>query len=769
MAAPLHLPCIHPSTHLQRPTILTPNKNPLLQTPQNTLKSTPTLQHAFLSFHHHPSLQSYSTILELCASHKSLSQGQQIHAHILKSSPLHDIDENSVFLSTKLLFMYGKCGSLHDAHKMFDGMSQRTIFTWNALIGAYASNAEESWRSLELYSEMRLSGTHPDACTFASALKACGVHGDLGFGLEMHGLAIKGGYVSFDFVVNSLIAMYARCGELGCAWRLFKGAREREDVVLWNTIISGCSQSGRYIEALGLFREMQSAGVRMNSYTVVGVLQACAELSLPMLGREVHAALVKSGRGFEMFESNALVVMYAKSNRMVNAVRVFEDMEEKDNVSWNSVLSGYVQSGSHAKAVEFFHRMIGSDRKPDSVSIISVASASGRSGNLLSGREIHAYAIKRELDFELEVGNTLIDMYTKCKRVAHAKQVFQRMPIRDSISWTTMIAGYAQNSCYCDAIDAFREVQRVGVKVDSMMIGSVLLACSGLTCLPYLKQIHAYMFKHSLLDRVLGNSIIDVYGDCGEVEYAIRAFENIENKDIVCWTSMISCYVHNGLQKEALELFYDMKQVITEFDEVILVTILTAIANLSLLKKGKEIHGFLIRKGFTIDGTTGGALVDMYSRWEEVENVRLKMKERGLVKNPACSWIEVGNKLHSFVARDRSHPNSKEIYMKLNQIMERLEKEEGYVGDTKFVLHNVSEEEKLKMLHGHSERLAIAFGLIGTSEGTPIRITKNLRVCGDCHRFTQLVSKLFERVIIVRDANRFHHFKGGSCSCGGFW
>ncbi|KAK1309849.1 Pentatricopeptide repeat-containing protein [Acorus calamus] len=386
----------------------------------------------------------------------------------------------------------------------------------------------------------------------------------------MHGLVIKGGYVSFDFVVNSLIAMYARCGELGCAWRLFKGAREREDVVLWNTIISGCSQSGRYIEALGLFREMQSTGVRMNSYTVVGVLQACAELSLPMLGREVHAG---PGRDLKCLNPMLWLLCMRSPIKWLMWFGCLRTWKRK--TSWNSVLSGYVQSGSHAKAVELFRRMIGSDHKPDSVSIISVASASGRSGNLLNGKEIHAYTIKRELDFELEVENTLIDI--------------------------------------------------------------------GLTCLPYLKQIHAYMFRHNLLNRVhvLGNSIIDVYGDCGEVEYAIRAFENIENKDIVCWTSMISCYVHNGLKKETLELFYDMKQVITEFDEVILVTILAAIANLSLLKKGKEIHGFLSRKGFTIDGPTGGALVDMYSRCGSFE-ISYRMFNR-IERKDLVSWTTMIN------------------------------------------------------------------------------------------------------------------------------
>jgi pentatricopeptide repeat protein len=156
-------------------------------------------------------------------------------------------------------------------------------------------------------------------------------------------------------------------------------------------------------------------------------------------------------------------------------------------------------------------------------------------------------------------------------------------------------------------------------------------------------------------------------------------------------------------------------------------------------------------------------------KWGNVREVRTRMAEQGLRKDPACSWIEIGNNVHTFTARDHSHRDSQAIHLKLTEITEKLRKEGGYVEDTRFVLHDVSEEEKIDMLHRHSERLAIAFGLISTRPGTPLRIAKNLRVCGDCHEFTKLVSKLFGREIVVRDANRFHHFSGGSCSCGDFW
>ena len=835
--------------------------------------------------------------------------------------------------------MYGKCGRLSDARRLFDEMTHRTIFSWNALIGAYASHGQPC-EAIELYLRMRGLGLMPDACTLASVLKACGGCEDLCSGSEIHSLAIKCGLTCNTFVVNALVAMYSKCGRFDYARRLFEMIPEARDVVTWNSIISACLQDGKFFEALGLFRGMGEDGFEMSSYTVVGVLQACAELSLVKLGMEIHASLLKLNQMLGVFESNALVVMYSRCGRMRDAIRVFGDMVEKDNVSWNSMLSGYVQNGLYAEAIEFFYEMVETGFEPDQVSIISVASSLGRLGNLWNGREIHGYAIKCGLDSELQVANTLMDMYTKCGNVKYAEHVFHKMPLKDYISWTTAIAGYAQSSRHMEAFELFREVQRVGMKADPMMIGSILLACSSFGSLALLKQIHGYAIRHGLLDLVLKNTIIDIYGECRQIDYASRTFERLEDKDVVSWTSMIGCYVRNGLFKEVLCLSLDMMKASIEPDGVALVSILAAASGLSSLMKGKEVHGFIVRRERTMDGLICSSLVDMYAqcgkidnsfkifnrlrskdlvlwttminasglhgqgkeavelfkrmedmglvpdhvaflallyacshsglnhegkfywekmineyrldpwpehyacvidllgrsgrvreafefvqtmpveptgamwsallgacrvhsdhqlaevvaekllelepenpgnyvlvsnvfaamgKWKEVEVVRAKMEERGLRKEPACSWIEVRNKVHTFVARDSSHKDSEEIYSKLDEITRQLERQGGYVADTRFVLHDVREEKKVKLLHGHSERLAIAFGLIHTPDRTQIRVIKNLRVCGDCHEFTKLVSKYFEREIIVRDANRFHHFRDGSCSCGDFW
>ncbi|OAY63107.1 Pentatricopeptide repeat-containing protein, chloroplastic [Ananas comosus] len=797
-------------------------------------------------------------------------------------------------------------------------MPHRTIFAWNALIGGYASNGQFC-NAIKLYKRMWVLEVVPDACTFASVLKACAAVGDLYCGAEIHGSAVKHGLDSITFVANALVGMYAKCGLFDSAMRLFDWLRDGKDVVSWNSIISACVQNGQFLRALILFRDMLKAGIMMNSYTAVGVLQACAELSLVKFGMEIHASLVKHKQDFEIYESNALVVMYSKCGRMDDAIKAFEEMGERDNVSWNSMLSGYVQNGFYDEAIQFFYEVLDFGFIPDQVSIISIASSLGRLGKLRSGKEVHAYAIKQGFDSDLQVGNTLMDMYTKCCIVNYTIRVFNKMPDKDYISWTTIIAAYAQNSRYFDALELFRDVQEKGMKADAMMIGSILQACSGLRSLPLLRQIHCYATRHGLLDLVLENTIIDAYGECGRADHSFRVFERIENKDIVTWTSMIACYTCNGFLKEALAIFVKMEEANVEPDSVALVSILAAVSGLSSLTKGQEIHAFLIRRNFNLDGSLINSLADMYAqcgdiedsykifnevecrdlvlwttminaagmhgrgkeavdlfvsmqnmgvipdrvtflallyacshsglidegklffemmtnqykldpwpehyacmvdllgrsgnideayefiksmpieptsaiwcallgacriyknhevgeiaagklielepenpgnyvlisnvfaamgKWKDAKEVRTRMNARCLRKDPACSWIEVGDKVHIFTARDNSHENSAEIYLKLAEITQRLEKEGGYIEDTSFVLHDMEEEEKIKMLQGHSERLAIAFGLIHTSEGSIIRITKNLRVCGDCHEFTKLVSKFSGREII---------------------
>ncbi|KAL6970019.1 hypothetical protein U1Q18_029727 [Sarracenia purpurea var. burkii] len=545
--------------------------------------------------------EAYSLVLELCARKKCLSQGQQIHT---KSNSVDDL----VFLSTKLAFMYGKCGSLLEAEEVFDRMCERTIFSWNAMIGAYVANGEP-FGALELYRTMRVSGVPLDACTFPRVLKACGELNNICVGTGIHGLAIKLGFVSTG-----------PCNSLNMATLLFDGMSKREDVVSWNSIISAYSANGQSMEALRVFREMQKAALIPSTYTFVSALQACEDMSLGKVGMEIHANVLKSNHHLDLYVANALLVMYTRCGKVGEALKIFDAMDERDNISWNSMLSGFVQNVFYNEALHFCHEMQDAGQKPDQGSVVSLLAASARLGNILYGMEIHAYAVKNGLESDLQVGNALIDFYVKCSRISYIDSVFRRIPNKDLISWTTVIAGHAQNNCHLKAVELFREAQMERTDVDAMMIGSILRACIGLEHISLLKELHSYIVKRGLSDLVLYNTILDAYGACGNVDYAFHIFKLIEFKDIVSWTSMMNCYVRNGLANEALHLFLSLKEVGVETDFVALMSALSAASSLSALRKGKEIHGYLVRKGFIEESSIASSLVDMYSHCGTFEN-----------------------------------------------------------------------------------------------------------------------------------------------------
>ncbi|KAL9833345.1 Pentatricopeptide repeat-containing protein chloroplastic [Arabidopsis thaliana] len=924
--------------HCSIPTELSCRRNPFRQSNQPVQVPSPKLacfdgvltedfQRLDVSENNSP-VEAFAYVLELCGKRRAVSQGRQLHSRIFKTFPSFELD----FLAGKLVFMYGKCGSLDDAEKVFDEMPDRTAFAWNAMIGAYVSNGEPA-SALALYWNMRVEGVPLGLSSFPALLKACAKLRDIRSGSELHSLLVKLGYHSTGFIVNALVSMYAKNDDLSAARRLFDGFQEKGDAVLWNSILSSYSTSGKSLETLELFREMHMTGPAPNSYTIVSALTACDGFSYAKLGKEIHASVLKSStHSSELYVCNALIAMYTRCGKMPQAERILRQMNNADVVTWNSLIKGYVQNLMYKEALEFFSDMIAAGHKPDEVSMTSIIAASGRLSNLLAGMELHAYVIKHGWDSNLQVGNTLIDMYSKCNLTCYMGRAFLRMHDKDLISWTTVIAGYAQNDCHVEALELFRDVAKKRMEIDEMILGSILRASSVLKSMLIVKEIHCHILRKGLLDTVIQNELVDVYGKCRNMGYATRVFESIKGKDVVSWTSMISSSALNGNESEAVELFRRMVETGLSADSVALLCILSAAASLSALNKGREIHCYLLRKGFCLEGSIAVAVVDMYAccgdlqsakavfdrierkgllqytsminaygmhgcgkaavelfdkmrhenvspdhisflallyacshaglldegrgflkimeheyelepwpehyvclvdmlgrancvveafefvkmmkteptaevwcallaacrshsekeigeiaaqrllelepknpgnlvlvsnvfaeqgRWNDVEKVRAKMKASGMEKHPGCSWIEMDGKVHKFTARDKSHPESKEIYEKLSEVTRKLEREVGYVADTKFVLHNVDEGEKVQMLHGHSERIAIAYGLLRTPDRACLRITKNLRVCRDCHTFCKLVSKLFRRDIVMRDANRFHHFESG--------
>lgn len=757
--------------------------------------------------------------------------GRSVHYHVLEMGFGSDL-----YIGNSLIDMYARLGCLVEARGVFDGMPERDLVTWNSMISGYSANGEPEL-ALEVFNQMRMVGVILDSFTVASVLPACGSLVAVEEGRVIHGLVNKVGVEKDRLVINGLMAMYCKFDRLMDARLLFDRMKER-DTVSWNTMIGGYTQFGVFEEAIKLFQEML-VRYKPDLLTITAILRACGQMGDLEQGRCVHEYMIRNGYKCDTTAGNILITMYAKCGSLEEAREVFDHMACKDSVSWNSLINGYLQKGRHDEGTKLFKTMEKTDVRPDSITIVAVLSTCTKLGDLSLGKELHSNVIKMGLASNLLVGNSLMDMYSKCGSVEDALQEFEKMETRDLVSWNTIVVGCVQAGNCSLGLKIFRKMKAEGVTPNVATMLGILPAFSFLAAKRHGKEIHGSILKTGLECNIpIGNALIEMYSKCGSLENAINVFNHMKEKDVVTWTALISAYGMYGHGQKALRAFTDMEEMGIIPDHVAFVAVIFACSHVGLVDEGLvyfdrmknhykitpriehyacvvdllsrsgnlcKAENFIRAMPLEPDVSIWGALLsacritgetniaervaeqimkldsdktgyyvlvsNLYaamSKWDNVSKIRKFMKSRGLKKDPGYSWIEIRNQVYVFGTGERLGEQSVEIFQLLERLAGLMAKE-GYVADRNFVLHDVEEDEKREMLCGHSERLAIAFGLLNTRPGTTLQIMKNLRVCGDCHTATKYISKIVQREFIVRDANRFHVFKDGACSCGDYW
>ncbi|XP_010269696.1 PREDICTED: pentatricopeptide repeat-containing protein At4g33990 [Nelumbo nucifera] len=755
-----------------------------------------------------------------------------LHAHLLVSG-----NARNIFFSTRLVNLYADLGDVSFSCLAFEQIPKKNVFAWNSMISGYVRNGCYR-QAVDCYSRLlTTSGVRPDFFTFPVVLKACW---DLSDGRKMHCWISKLGIGSDVFVAASLVHMYSRLGFVDDARKMFDEMTVR-DMGSWNAMISAYCQNGKAAEALEVFEEMRLEGMKLDPVTISSILPVCAPLNDLLRGMLIHVYVIKHGLEFDVFVSNALINMYAKLGSLDPARRVFDQMPVRDLVSWNSIIAAYEQNNDTTRALGFFVQMKQNGFQPDALTLVSLSSMVAQSGDSQNSRPIHAFMMRRGWLLEdIFLGNAVVDMYAKLGSIASAQKAFEAMPDKDVISWNALITGYAQNGLASEAIEVYHMMEGCsGIVPDQGTLVSILPALSHIGALQQGMRIHGQAIRMGLhLDVFVGTCLIDMYSKCGRLDDAISLFLQVPRMSSVPWNAIISGYGIHGHGEKALKLFQEMQSEGVKPDHVTFVSLLSACSHAGLVDQGQwcfqlmqedygikpnlkhygcmvdllgraghleksyafiknmpilpdssvwgallgacRIHGnfelgmFASNRLFEVDSENVGYYVllsNIYAnvgKWDGVDKVRSLAKDRGLKKTPGWSSIEVNNRVDVFYTGNKSHPKCEEIYSELRMLLAKM-KSLGYVPDYSFVLQDVEEDEKEHILTGHSERLAIAFGLISTPPKTTIRIFKNLRVCGDCHTATKFISKITEREIVVRDSNRFHHFKDGNCSCGDYW
>ncbi|PIA52570.1 hypothetical protein AQUCO_01000444v1 [Aquilegia coerulea] len=674
-----------------------------------------------------PNSTVFADLLHSCLKSKSLRDSTRVHARIIKTQFASEIfiqnrlidvyakcgclkdarklfdkmPQKNTFSWNSLITALTKSGFLDEALGLFRSMPEHDQCSWNSMVSGFAQH-DRFEEALEFFSEMHKENFVLNEYSYASALSACSGLVDLSMGIQIHGSMSKSPYLSDVYMGSALVDMYSKCGSVLDAQKIFNWMPMR-NIVSWNSLITCYEQNGPANEALQLFPRMMECGFEPDEVTLASVVSACATLSAIEEGKQIHSRVIK----FDKFRDdlvlgNALVDMYAKCRKIKAARQIFDQMpikdvvsetsmvsgyakamsvksarlmftkmSEKNIVSWNALIAGYAQNGENEEALELFRVLKKESVWPTHYTFGNLLNACANLANLQLGKQAHTHVLKHGLRFvsgpesDIFVGNSLVDMYTKCGSVNDGYRVFENMEERDQVSWNAMIVGFAQNGYGSEALDLFSRMLRSGEKPDHITMIGVLSACSHAGMVEEgRRHFHSMTQEHGLVPtKDHYTCMVDLLGRAGCLQEAKKFIEGMPiEPDTILWGSLLSaCKVHRN---------HEMGMQVAE----------------KLLELEPSNSGPYV------------LLSNIYAelgQWREVVRVRKLMRHRGVVKQPGCSWIEINNQLHVFMVKDKTHPQRREVYKLLKILIVQMRRN-GYVLDAEL---NVSEtyEEQLEL------------------------------------------------------------------------
>lgn len=728
-----------------------------------------------------PDLFCFSCAMKACSSLGYVRIALQLHGLVEKYG-----FRNDEAIRNSVIDMYVKCGAVYAAEEVFMRIEKPSLFSWNSMIYGYSKSYgigqaldtfiqmpehdSVSWsmiisafsqhglhtQSLGMFVEMWIQDCQPNSITYASVLSACANVYDLQWGKHLHARIVRNEPFLDVLVGNGLVDMYAKCGLVEASRRVFNSLTER-NVVTWTSLISGIAQFGSREEVFDLFYRMREACVAMDEFTLATILGVCEGEENISIGEQLHGFTVKTGMDSSVPVGNATVTMYAKCGNIEKGSLAFETMPARDIVSWTAMITMFTHSGDVEKARDYFDRMpernviswnsmlgacfqngfweeglklyilmLRQEVRPDWITFATTISACSELATLKLGTQIVSQAKKAGLGSDVSVANSAITLYSRCGKIEAAQNIFDSIQEKNLISWNSIMGGYAQNGQGRKVIEVFQNMLVVGCKPDHITYVAILSGCSHSGLVKEGKHYFNSMTEDFGISPTSEHfaCMVDLFGRAGLLKQSMDLIDQMPFKpNAAIWSALLSaCRIHHD----------------TEMAEL---------AMKNLLELNVESSGSYI------------LLANVYSnygRLKSVSDVRQVMKEKGVQKDPGCSWIEVSNRVHVFTVNDTNHPQTKDIYKALEDIVKKIEDAYGYVDMSSSVGY-------------HSEKLAIAFGLISLPGWMPIHVMKNLRVCDDCHRVMKLISLVAMRKLVVRDGHRFHHLKDGICSCGDYW
>ncbi|KAH0658278.1 hypothetical protein KY289_027026 [Solanum tuberosum] len=583
----------------------------------------------------------FSCTLKACAEGEDIDFGRQIHSDVVKMD-----FENDPYVCTSVLSMYARFGLLEDADRAFNSVLNKEVEVWNSMISAYVGKGRGD-DALCVYNEMRSRGILSDSFTLSNILISCSMTESYDLGSAIHGEMIKKPIQNNIALQSALVTMYSKCGMLKDALDVFS-RMEKKDVVAWGSMISGLCQNKKFNLALEIYKEMETHKVNPDANIMAMVINASAGLESLELGCSIHAITVKSGEEVDSSVSCSLVDMYSNCGKPEMAEKVFSGVPHKNLVAWNSLISCYSKNDLPELSLNLLPQLVQQGLYPDAVTITSALAAVSSLATLIKGKAIHCYQIRHQILEDNQVENALIDMYIKSGCLKYAECIFQYMSKRNLVTWNTMIAGYGSHSECMKAINFFNDMRKSGVTPDAVTFLSLISSCNHAGLMDEgLKLLHLMALEYGIkpqMDHYI--NVVDLLGRAGRLEDAYNFIQNLEvEPERGVWLCLLSaCRVHQNVK-------------------------LGEIAAKNLLKMEPN------------RGSNYVQLLNLYVEGgmrEEAASLRTLMRQKGLKKNPGCSWIEVKNELEVFYSSDSSSTKTIEIYETLQSLRSIMKKRGHY-------------------------------------------------------------------------------------------
>ncbi|KAL9255628.1 Pentatricopeptide repeat-containing protein [Drosera capensis] len=576
-----------------------------------------------------PNASTLASVVPVCGRLGYLDVGKSLHCYAMKTG--FHLDE---LMSPALISLYGSNGDVIAARRLFDLSSVKSTVMWNSIINVHVQNLQPVVAH-ELFHHMLLAGFQPDRATFLSVIPCCEDLSGLSHSECIHVCAIKAGVESQAGVATTLISMYAKLGYLDAAKLVLDDVPDK-DLLTWNSMISAYARNGDWVRTFASVRKLQSAGYFPDSISLISVLSSCCELEALLLGKSVHAFSIRKGLDSHLNLLNLLLAFYSRCHQLAYSFRLFETMDDRDSVSWNTMISGCVRNGENQKAVSLIQQMQHEGTKLDLVSLISILPSfnSTETNGLAQGMAVHGYAVKSGFASDVPLANAMITMYSNCDGLTAPMKLFNTMRQRCVVSWNSLMSAFLDQGLLDDVIALFRRMLNHNQKPDHVTLLNVVRACSNLL---QGKSMHAFAVRtRAVIHTLLVSSMMFMYSRFGETASCFLLFESGDKQNISIWNAMISILVGAGEAQHAFGFFRDLLWTQLRPDHVTILGLVSACLQLNTVGFCHPILAFVIKKGFGNDVATSNALINLYAKCGDMAFAR-KLFEETPSKN-SISW-----------------------------------------------------------------------------------------------------------------------------------